>query len=252
MEITSLLEWSQHWGLRQQPAGQMLSSSFGQGQQLELSTLTKSDMSYREPNFPWYLQSVLYCACTNYLVASTVISINLSLFLRTDHAQTEIKQDWKLLSLADHQNATLLRRKAQSMTHALHQRLLPRYGLSVGQHSQLAHPHVPEWSCSKVYPLGSHFTSDSILPFHFPLLARYQDILTKGIMNIYKTCYFPVRIRGWIPGAALLFLTPYVHGRVVAPVSSSFILSLFKQETSLRAVSFVRRAEAICESPKCS
>lgn len=109
---------------------------FGQGQQLELPTLAKSDMSYREPNFPWYLQSLLYCACTNYLVASTVIAINLPLFLRTVHSQKEIAQDWKLLSLVVHQNATLLGKKAPWMTCVLRQ--LPRYGFSVGQHLQLA------------------------------------------------------------------------------------------------------------------
>lgn len=41
--------------------------SSGQGQQLELSTLAKSDMNSIVPNFPWYLQSRLYCACTIWL-----------------------------------------------------------------------------------------------------------------------------------------------------------------------------------------
>lgn len=68
-------------------------------------------------------------------------------------------------------------------------------------------PHVPEWICSKADPLGFHLKNDSILQFHFPLLARNQEISTKHIMNIYKIRYFPVHIRGWIPGAALLFLT---------------------------------------------
>lgn len=53
--------------------------------------------------------------CIHYLVASTIISINLPLFLRTEHPQIEIAQNYKLLFLVVHQNAALLRKKAVSI-----------------------------------------------------------------------------------------------------------------------------------------
>lgn len=89
------------------------------------------------------------------------------------------------------------------------------------------------------------------LQFHFPFLEgsldnRYHEHLKK------KKSYFPVHIRGWIPGAALFLLSPCVHSGVVALVSSFFPLSTSVQETSVGAVTLAPRAEATYERTKYS
>lgn len=202
MEIASLLEWGQHWGLRQQPAGQALSST---------DSVKDNSWNYLLlQRVTWVIESLIFFGTCNHCF---IVHALTGCFHCNFHKPSTISEDrafWK----RDRTGQEIVFPSGPSEHSSARKEgigndlcILPSSQIQFQRGAASSGGTATftwEGLCQSI---SSGVSLHKVIQFYNFFFLTWNEVLTMDTMTIFlKIRYFLVRIKGRIPDAAFFFL----------------------------------------------